>query len=156
MNFNNDALRHVLDQENLTEDDLQVIVMCLLLYVAKIELDNIFLLLTEFLSFNRRYRNTLRRHTDYYSWHQKVSETSDHIFGKKYRVTKNQFNNLALKIEERVGMKAFKSERFNRNVSLSGEKTIAIGIRLLSGGSYLDFVGVGSGFNIKSINVIYI
>ena len=48
MNFNNDALRHVLDQENLTEDDLQVIVMCLLLYVAKIELGNIFLLLTEF------------------------------------------------------------------------------------------------------------
>ena len=102
MNFNNDALRHVLDQENLTEDDLQLIVMCLLLYVAKIGLGNIFLLLTELKkvihrqSCNRRYRNRLRYHVDDDSWFLKVSETSDSIFRKKYRMTKNQFNNLAL------------------------------------------------------------
>ena len=73
-------------------------------------------------SCNRRYRNRLRYHVDDDSWFLKVSETSDYIFRKKYRMTKNQFNNLALKIEKRVGTSVFNSERFHRNVSLSGEK----------------------------------
>ena len=61
-------------------------------------------------------------------------------------MSKEQFDTLALKMDNCVRHHVFKSDW--RNV-LSGEKTMAIGLRLLSGGSYLDFIGVGSGFNIK-------
>ena len=48
MNSNNDAIRHTFRQDKSTDVDVQSILLFIVIYVAKIELYNIYILLAEF------------------------------------------------------------------------------------------------------------
>ena len=87
-------------------------------------------------------------------WNEIVANTSDFIFRKKFRMTKETFAVLAEKICSSIGEKTFRPAAKCHDGFISGEVRMAISICMLSGGSYLDLMGV-TGFGIKSSGHIY-
>ncbi|KAL7451526.1 hypothetical protein ACHAWC_003355 [Mediolabrus comicus] len=88
------------------------------------------------------------------SWAEIRDETTAAIFRKKYRMTKPQFTQLCSKINTAVGDKDFRPDATNKSDSyLSGEMRVAIGLRMLCGGSYIDYVGRAYGVN--SVRTVY-
>ena len=73
------------------------------------------------------------------SWDEIRDSVSDRIFRRKYRMTKEQFDLLCCKILEKIGPERFRLN--NTTQGLCGYTRVAIGLRLLFGGSYLDLVG---------------
>lgn len=110
---------------------------------------------------NRRRRKTAREDGDAYnqrpsfpSWAEISAETSASIFRKKYRMTKTQFDSLCSKIIAAVGEKEFRPDASNNSSSfLSGEMRVAIGLRILFGGSYIDYVG--RAYGVRSVKTVY-
>ncbi|KAL7544648.1 hypothetical protein ACHAWF_008022 [Thalassiosira exigua] len=86
----------------------------------------------------------------YPTWEELEGELSDPYFRRKYRMTKAQFRLLCDKIKAKVGEDEFRSE--NKR-GLCGYIRVAIGLRFLFGGSYLDLVG--RAYGVKSIQSIY-
>ena len=101
------------------------------------------------------------------SWMQYMDRMKDKLFRKRFRMSKDCFKKLCRKIIKGVGESEFKSERFlaeqcNRNSKIRnimiahketsggficGELKLAIALRILAGGSYLD---VSEIFNIDA------
>lgn len=110
---------------------------------------------------NRRRRKASREAGDGYkerssfpSWAEICDETTPAIFRKKYRMTKSQFNTLCSKINTTVGEKEFRPDATNKSKSfLSGEMRVAIGLRMLCGGSYIDYVG--RAYGVRSVQTVY-
>jgi len=72
------------------------------------------------------------------SWEFIRDSISDRLFRRKYRMSKAQFNLLCDKIREKIGDDAF---RIKNTQALCGYTKVAIGLRILCGGSYLDLIG---------------
>ena len=101
------------------------------------------------------------------SWMQYMERMKHKLFRKRFRMSKDCFNKLCRKIIRGVGESEFKSESFlaeqcNRNSKIRnimiahkgtsggficGELKLAIALRILAGGSYLD---VSEIFNIDA------
>ena len=75
------------------------------------------------------------------TWSELSDTITDKIFRRKYRMTKEHFNLLCTRIKNEVGEKAFRPDNATTNHYISGEVRVAIGLRLLCGGSYLDLIG---------------
>ena len=110
---------------------------------------------------NRRRRKGARdggysHRAAYPSWEEICENpTHRHVFRKKYRMTFSQFVLLCQKIEGAVGEKEFLPDRLNfRKKFVSGEIRVAVGLRMLCGGSYIDYVGRSYGFH--SISSVYV
>ena len=96
---------------------------------------------------NRRIRERL-------SWSTFINSVSDEQFRRMFRMTKECFNKLCRRIVDGIGEKKFKSEEYIESVSklesiytaheatsggyISGEVKLALTLRMLAGGSYLD------------------
>lgn len=110
---------------------------------------------------NRRRRKEARDTGDGYnkrpafpSWAEIRDETTPVIFRKKYRMTKTQFSLLCSKINTAVGEKEFRPDATNKSNSfLSGEMRVGIGLRMLCGGSYIDYVG--RAYGVRSVRTVY-
>ena len=88
------------------------------------------------------------------TWAEIRDETTPAIFRKKYRMTKSQFSSLCSKINTAVGEKEFRPDATNKSESyLSGETRVAIGLRILCGGSYIDYVG--RAYGVRSVQTVY-
>ena len=88
------------------------------------------------------------------TWAEIRDETTPAIFRKKYWMTKSQFSSLCSKINTAVGEKEFRPDATNKSESyLSGETRVAIGLRILCGGSYIDYVG--RAYGVRSVQTVY-
>ena len=100
---------------------------------------------------NRRYREKQKAKRDaddmdvepskYPSWESIRDRLSNKHFRKKYRMTKAQFELLCKRIAEAVGEKEFRPQGSKYTYGMCGEMRVAIGLRMLCGGSYLDLIG---------------
>ncbi|KAL7531965.1 hypothetical protein ACHAXR_005934 [Thalassiosira sp. AJA248-18] len=84
------------------------------------------------------------------TWSTLSDEISDIVFRRKYRMSKTQFDLLCHRIQEKVGEDVFRSEN---NQGLCGQIRIAIGLRILCGGSYVDLLG--RAYGVQAISSIY-
>ena len=87
------------------------------------------------------------------SWSELIDTISDNIFRRKYRMTKDEFRLLCTRIKAKVGEKVFqvfRPDHTSTRHSVSGETKVAIGLRLLCGGSYLDLIGRAYGVEAPS------
>jgi len=84
------------------------------------------------------------------SWEFIRDSISDRLFRRKYRMSKAQFNLLCDKIREKIGDDAF---RIKNTQALCGYTKVAIGLRMLCGGSYLDLIG--RAYDVQSPESIY-
>ena len=96
------------------------------------------------------YSSTRTSKSKFPSWSELSDNISDNIFRRKYRMTKQQFDLLCERIQTKVGVDAFRPEN---NQGLGGKVRIAIGLRLLCGGSYLDLIG--RAYGVESMQSIY-
>ena len=88
--------------------------------------------------------------TKFTSWEVIRDSISDRLFRRKYRMTKEQFNLLCSKIKEAIGDDEF---RTTNTQALCGYTRVAIGLRVLCGGSYLDLIG--RAYDVQSPQSIY-
>ena len=86
-------------------------------------------------------------------WSSILASTSDRIFRRKFRMTKETFQHLCDDIRNKVGDE-FIVEAQCSNFQASGEVRVAIGLRIMAGASYLDMVGV-TGYGYGSTQTIY-
>ncbi|EJK63010.1 hypothetical protein THAOC_16359 [Thalassiosira oceanica] len=86
------------------------------------------------------------------SWSELLDGISDRVFRRKYRMSKGQFQLLCQRIREKVGDEDFRPGK-NQSNCLCGEIRLAIGLRLLAGGSYLDLIG--RAYGVESPQSIY-
>lgn len=119
------------------------------------EVDELESLLTSHIREQRRLNRSLPFQQHRKRWSDFLSDiTLDH-FRRMFRMTLDAFNALCTKIEKKIGAASFASEKFlcdltsarrelrndERSIPLiSGEVKVAISIRILAGGSYLDLV----------------
>ena len=82
------------------------------------------------------------------TWAEIRDETRDNLFRRKFRMTKDEFALLCSKIKAAVG-----PSEFNNKKGVCGEVRVAVGLRLLCGGSYLDLVG--RAYGVKSVKSVY-
>lgn len=92
----------------------------------------------------------VERASKFPSWSEIRDGISDKIFRRKYRMSKEQYKLLCDRILAVVGEEEFRTQN---NQGLCGEMRIAIGLRLLCGGSYLDLIG--RAYGVDSIQSIY-
>jgi hypothetical protein len=153
------------DKTMLEEDEYLRSMELLLLTISCILLvDNDVEDLLEFmlnkLTLERRDKEELRemrerpRNRHRLTWSTFADRFSDRIFRRMFRMTRDSFHELCCLIEKCVGEDVFKSESYldNRTETatdaatnavggvLSGEMKVAMTIRLLAGGSYLDIL----------------
>lgn len=88
--------------------------------------------------------------SEFTSWEDICDSISDRVFRRKYRMTKKEFGILCSKIEDKVGKDEFRTANTQ---ALCGYTKVAIGLRLLCGGSYLDLLG--RAYNVESISSVY-
>lgn len=86
------------------------------------------------------------------TWSKISGSISNNLFRRKYRMSKNQFALLCDRIKSKVGDSTFHAEG-DTSYGLCGELRVAIGLRMLCGGSYLDLVGCAYG--VQSPQSIY-
>ena len=84
------------------------------------------------------------------SWETIRDGISDRVFRRKYRMTKKEFDTLCSKIKDKIGEDKFRS---NNSQAVCGPIRVAIGLRFLSGGSYLDLVG--RAYGVEAVSSIY-
>lgn len=82
--------------------------------------------------------NDTQTQTKFTSWDVLRDSISDKLFRRKYRMTKAQFNLLCSRIREKIGDDEF---RTTNTQAMCGYTKVAIGLRILCGGSYLDLIG---------------
>ena len=86
------------------------------------------------------------------SWSSIRDETSNLLFRRKFRMTKEQFQELCNKIKDTIGENNFRPEGSCSDFYVCGEIRTAIALRMLCGGSYLDLLGRAYGvIGLKSI-----
>ena len=90
------------------------------------------------------------RKSKFPSWSELSDGVSDLIFRRKYRMTKKEFDLLCECIQNKVGVDVF---RPNNGQGLCGKVRVAIGLRMLCGGSYLDLVG--RAYGVESTKAVY-
>jgi len=122
-------------------------------------------LLASHIAEQRRLNRSLRRHVLRPTFHQFVETITPSHFKRMFRMPIPTFQALCQKICEKVGPHQFRSEEYlgarrqrrypspdprkQDNAPISGEIKVAIGIRMLAGGSYLDLVPL---FHVKHIH----
>jgi len=84
------------------------------------------------------------------SWETIRDGISDRVFRRKYRMTKKEFDVLCSKIKDKIGEDKFRS---TNSQALCGPIRVAIGLRFLCGGSYLDLVG--RAYGVDAVSSIY-
>lgn len=108
----------------------------------------------------KRKRNVANRSTDeeqtvddsrFPSWETIRDGISDRLFRRKYRMTKKEFDKLCAKIRDKVGEEEFRSKN---SQAMCGPIRVAIGLRFLCGGSYLDLVG--RAYGVDAVSSIYV
>ncbi|MCP4504244.1 MAG: hypothetical protein GY822_30350, partial [Deltaproteobacteria bacterium] len=90
------------------------------------------------------------------SWGDICSDPSHKsLFRKKYRMSESQFALLCAKINDVVGPGEFRPAQQNEGKKLiSGEVRVAVGLRMLCGGSYMDYVG--RIYGLRSVYSVYL
>jgi len=88
--------------------------------------------------------------TKFSSWEAIRDSVSDRIFRRKFRMTKDQFQLLCSKIKTKIGDDDF---RTTNTQAICGYTKVAIGLRLLCGGSYLDLVG--RAYDVEATSTVY-
>ena len=151
-------------------DDFDFCLLLALLSAAQIELQNLDLLSHELKRhikreeikrksyYKRKNKDTSNNDDDdsrFPSWKIMYDTTSNKIFRKKFRMSKELFTKLCTEIRSVVGDQEFRPEAAGLTNYLCGEVRLAIAIRLLAGASYLEFVGAGSSYNIQCWNTVY-
>ena len=68
-------------------------------------------------------------------------------------MTKDEFELLCTRIKDKVGKQSFRPDSDCTNHCISGETRVAIGLRLLCGGSYLDLIG--RAYGVRSSSAVY-
>ena len=152
-------------------DDFDLALTVAAIHAAEIELSHQKKLHKDLLYFarkeqyNRRYYKKKKpRHHDYQdhpsscvylypSWPEVRDSISDYFFRKKYRMTKDEFELLCTRIKDKVGKQSFRPDSDCTNHCISGETRVAIGLRLLCGGSYLDLIG--RAYGVRSLSAVY-
>ena len=86
------------------------------------------------------------------SWSELLGGITDRVFRRKYRMSKGQFELLCQRIREKVGDENFRPGENQANC-MCGEIRLAIGLRLLAGGSYLDLIG--RAYGVESPQSVY-
>ena len=86
-------------------------------------------------------------------WSTILQNTSNLIFRRKFRMTKEAFKELCCNIQENVGNE-FISEANTGHFQASGEVRVAIELRIMAGASYLDMLGT-TGFGYHSSQSMY-
>jgi len=141
-------------------DDVDIIFLLLLLEVMNQKIDTTTTLLQGQLRslihqeslLNRRLPQAKQRK----SWHEFTEEISAEHFRRMFRMSTVIFNNLCMRIIDKIGETIFRSENYIQDGGMSKKKTaaaqshtggyiageikVAVTIRLLLGGSYLDLV----------------
>lgn len=75
--------------------------------------------------------------TKFTSWEVIRDSISERLFRRKYRMSKDEFALLCDKIRNKIGDDVFRTENTQ---ALCGYTKVAIGLRMLCGGSYLDLI----------------
>ena len=87
-------------------------------------------------------------------WHDIFDRTADPIFRRKFRLSKTSFIALCKRINEVVGPKEFRpANSANQSKFTCGEIRVAVGLRILAGGSYLDLFQ--SSYGVDSSKTVY-
>ena len=149
------------DQDDFDVIMLTMMISCMSEGVSVLEESaNEFFKILKVEDYNRRYYQKRKAASDgdkkwsFVKWNEIVANTPDFIFCKKFRMMKETFAVLAEKICSLIGKKTFRPAAKCHNGFISGEVRMAISIRMLSGRSHLDLMGV-TGFGIKSSGHIY-
>lgn len=101
-------------------------------------------------------------------WHEFTASLSDRIIRRMFRMTRESFSRLCKKIERKVGVETFKSEQYLRTRprprtaeatdflggAISGEMKVALFLRMMAGGSYLDLL-FAYGMGTSAVHRIY-
>lgn len=160
-----------ISEEISSTDDFDLSLLIAMIASAQTELihlrklNNDLLLLAKREQANRRYYQNTRKKdsppssststssssssSKFPSWSELSNGISDAFFRRKYRMTKKQFDKLCDRIQSKVGSTEFRPEN-GRGVG--GKVRVAIALRILCGGSYLDLVGRAYGIN-SSVSV---
>ena len=88
--------------------------------------------------------------TKFTSWEVIRDSISERLFRRKYRMSKYEFALLCDKIRNKIGDDVFRTENTQ---ALCGYTKVAIGLRMLCGGSYLDLIG--RAYDVQSINSVF-
>ena len=117
----------------------------------------------------------LRKKKQRVSWCEFQESITDTQFRRMFRMPRTCFKKLCLKIEETVGENRFKSEQFLKNLFyeqsreartykanmsttggyISGEIKVAIALRMLAGGSYLDLFLIYDIFHSHAFSILH-
>ena len=132
-----------------TED---LFLLLILLILVKLQIDDdvalVESLLAAHLREQRRLNKSLPREKQVPTWAEFSSRITLQHFNRMFRMSKESFDRLCTKIIDCVGKERFQPESANatsndkKKVTFPGEVKVAIGIRMLSGGSYLDIVAL--------------
>lgn len=134
-------------------DEIDIMLISLLLQILSLAVDNLTdqldCLLSSHLREQRRLNGSLpmnKTRVSFFSWVEK--KTKPKFFRRMFRMPLESFNLLCDRIKEKVGEDAFQPENklFQSDAvdwkvpPIQGEVKVAVSLRLLAGGSYLDLI----------------
>jgi hypothetical protein len=129
------------------DDEYEVLLLLLVMQSQMKELvSEMESLLASHVREQRRLNRALPRDVDRVTWRAFVGKISDEHFRRMFRMHRPSFDKICAKISHHIGEDVFKSESYilqhhpGHRRLMAGEVKVAVSIRMLAGGSYLDLV----------------